>query len=473
MEEETNNYETNPHIVILPTPGMGHLIPLIELSKQLVYHHNFSITFIIPSDGSPSLAMKSVLDDLLKSITYTFLSPVNFDDQPKDVKVETLISLTVVRSLSYIREELKHITSTKRVVAFVVDLFGTEAFTIAKEFNISPYIFFTTTSLTLQLIFNLSFLHENYTGEFKDLPELRLPGCVPIPGPDVWDPLQDKKNDAYKWLLHHSKNYCLAEGILINSFVDLEPGAFKALMKEQPGIPPIYPVGPLIKRDSTDRVDESRCMKWLDNQPRESVLFVSFGSGGTLSYEQLIELAYGLEMSNQRFLWVVKSPNSTAHSSYFSHTSKDPFDFLPDGFLDRINGSSLLVPSWAPQIQILNHGSTGGFLSHCGWNSTLESIVYGVPMITWPLFAEQKMNAIMLVEDVGVALRPKHNGNGLIPREEISRVVRSLMEGEEGKILRNKMRGFKEAAARVLGENGSSNKSLIEIVHKWKNPNKN
>ncbi|MCL7044704.1 hypothetical protein MKW94_009454 [Papaver nudicaule] len=442
--EDTIHHQTKPHIVMLPTPGMGHLIPLTELAKRLVRDHNFSVSFLIPSDGSPSIAIKSVLDELPETITYTFLSPVNFDDQPEDVNIETIISLTVVRSLPYLREELKRIMSSKHVVALVVDLFGTDAFDVAKEFGIPPYIFFLCTANVLQLLFHLSSLHESYSGEFKDLPQpLSLPGCVPIPGVELLAPLQDKKNDAYKWFLHHSRRYSLAEGILVNTFIDLEPNVLKVLMTEQPGIPPIYPVGPVTKSSSSNM------------SPPESVLFVSFGSGGNLPYEQLIELAYGLEMSEQKFVWVVKTPSATANASFFKHTSKDPFDILPDGYASRISGSGLLVPSWAPQMQILSHCSTGGFLSHCGWNSTLESIVCGIPMITWPLFAEQKMNAIMLVEDVGVAVRPKPNENGLIVREEISRVVKTLMAGEEGKRLRSKMRELKD------------------VVNKWKNPAKN
>ncbi|OVA00841.1 UDP-glucuronosyl/UDP-glucosyltransferase [Macleaya cordata] len=472
--EETHHQTPRPHIVILSTAGMGHVIPLTELAKQLVLLHNFSITFIIPPFGSPSTAMISVLDDLPpENINYTFLRPVNLDDQPKDARVETLIALTVSRSLPYLREEFKIITATKRVVALIVDLFATDALDVAKEFDVSPYIVFPSSAMSLLLFFDIPNLHESYSGEFRDLPEpLQLPGCAPCPGPELLYAIQDKKNDAYTWILHHSKRYNLADGILLNSFIDLEQGAMRALMKEEPGKPPVYPVGPLIQRHLTNRVDESGCLKWLDKQPRGSVLFVSFGSGGTLSYEQLIELAYGLEMSGQRFLWVVRGPNATAKGTYLSHSSNDPFDFLPDGYLDRTKGSGLLVHSWAPQIQILSHGSTGGFLSHCGWNSTLESIVYGVPMIAWPLFAEQKMNAIMLVEDVRVALRPRANENGFIGREEIAWVVRILIEGEEGKSLGNKMRELKEAAATVLRENGSSTKSLFDVAQKWKNNNK-
>nr|GFB34647.1 hydroquinone glucosyltransferase-like [Tanacetum cinerariifolium] len=136
---------------------------------------------------------------------------------------------------------------------------------------------------------------------------------------------------------------------------------------------------------------------WLGKHPVSSVLFVSFGSGGTLSQEQINELAFGLEQSGQRFLWVIKSPHGTSNASYFNAQSHlDPFGFLPDGFLDRVKDRGFLVSSWAPQVEILGHGSTGGFLTHCGWNSISESVVNGVPMIAWPLFAEQRMNAVLL-----------------------------------------------------------------------------
>ncbi|RZC57838.1 hypothetical protein C5167_005136 [Papaver somniferum] len=334
---------------------MGHLIPLTELAKQLAHRHNFSITLILPTIGPASMAMKSVLDRLPETITSILLSPVNLDDQPKDAKGETRISIAMVRSLPYLREELKRITSSKRVAAFIIDLFGTDAFDVVNEFGIPPYVFFPCNANVLQLLLNLSSLHESFSGEFKDLPQpLCLPGCVPMPGTELIPPLQDKKDDAYMWFLHHSRRYSLAEG-------------------KQPGIPTIYPVGPVTSSSSIGRDfdDASGCLQWLDNQPLESVLYVSFGSFGFLSYEQMVELAYGLEISGQRFLWVVKCPAApTVDASLSKQMSTDPFNFLPDGYLNRIHGSGFLVPSWAPQIQILNHGSTGGFLSHCGWNST-------------------------------------------------------------------------------------------------------
>jgi hydroquinone glucosyltransferase len=126
-----------------------------------------------------------------------------------------------------------------------------------------------------------------------------------------------------------------------------------------------------------------------------SVLYVYFGSGGTLSTEQTTELAAGLEASEQKFLWVVHFPSDKDRSAgYFGtssaeHGNDDPLSYLPEGFVERTSGTGLAVPLWAPQVEILNQPAVGGFLSHCGWNSTLESAAAGVPMVAWPLFADQ------------------------------------------------------------------------------------
>ncbi|KAF5189040.1 Udp-glycosyltransferase 72b1 [Thalictrum thalictroides] len=432
--------EIPPQIIVLVTPGMGHLIPVIEFAKRLIFHHDFLVTFLIPNDGSPIKAQEKLLNSLPKSINYMFLPPVNFDDLSDDVEVETRICLTFSRSLSSLRVALKDMVTTSRVVALVVDSFGTDAFDLAEELHLPHYIFITSSAMWLSFHLELPKLDATYSGEYKDMPEpLKLPGCVPLHGVNFVDPCQDRKNEGYKWLFKRKTQ--------------------------------IYAVGPLIRTGEAS--DGSECLKWLDDQPGGSVLFISFGSGGTLSNEQLTELAIGLEMSEQRFLWVVRSPSDTAANAiYFSAQSvKDPFDFLPKGFLERTKGIGLVVSSWVPQIQILSHGSTGGFLTHCGWNSTLESIVHGVPLIGWPLYAEQKMNAVMLY-DMKVALMPQFDENGLVRRKEIAQVVKTLMDGngKEGMTVRNKMEELKHTTAAVLSENGSSTKSLCKVALKWKNP---
>jgi hydroquinone glucosyltransferase len=452
---------------------MGHLIPLVEFAKRLLLHHDFTVTLILPSFGPPPKAQLELLQSLPISITHIFLSPVCFHDLPAHgVKQEIKIFLSVTRSLSSIRDALKSLVSTTRLVGLVVDLFGTDAFDVAKEFDISSYLFFPTMAVAVSLFLYLPSLDEAVSCEYRDMPEpVRLPGCVdsPIHGRDFPEPLQDRKNDAYKLFVYHSKRCSLAAGMVLNSFMELEAECIQAL--QEAGEPPVYPIGPLVQTGSSSGgVDGSECLRWLDDQPRGSVLFVSFGSGGTLSYAQLNELALGLEMSGQKFLWVVRSPDDgSASASFFSAQShEDPFNFLPKGFLERTKGRGVVVPSWAPQIEVLSHGSTGGFITHCGWNSILESVVNGVPLIAWPLYAEQKLNAISLTEVLKVALRPERNENGLVGRMEIAKLVKALMEGEEGTRIRDQMNCFKEAAVKATSKDGSSTKSLSELVLQWK-----
>ncbi|XP_008791324.3 hydroquinone glucosyltransferase-like [Phoenix dactylifera] len=473
---ETNGVvtKTTPHLAILPTPGMGHLIPLAELAKWLVAHHDFTLTFITLA-SSASKAQSAFLAALPPSISSVALPPVPLDDLPPDARVETIMSVSAARSVPALRDVLRDLQSSTNLVAFLTDLFGADTFDAPKQLGIPHYMFFPSNLLLLSLFFHLPTLDATTTCEYRDLPgPLELPGCVPVPGPDLLHPIQDRSNECYKWIVHHGRRYREAEGILVNTFDAIEPGAAKILREKEPGRPPVYPIGPLVQTGSPPGMDGSECLRWLDMQPHGSVLFVSFGSGGTLLRAQLVELALGLEMSGQRFLWVVRSPSDSGETSgsYFSAQSKgDPFAFLPEGFVSRTKDRGLVVPSWAPQVEVLAHGATAGFLMHCGWNSTLESVVNGVPMIAWPLYAEQRQNAVMLVEGVKAALRPKEGEDGLIGREEIARVAKELMEGEEGKRVRSRVKELQEAAIKGLQDDGLAYKTLTEVAQKWKGSN--
>ncbi|KAF9602082.1 hypothetical protein IFM89_024849 [Coptis chinensis] len=458
--------QQTPHIIIHPSPGMGHLIPLAEFAKRLVLLHDFTVTLVIPIENNfPTESMKLFLIVLPEGIDYIFLPSVNFDDLPHDTRAEARICLLMNRSIPLLRHTFMNITSTNHVVALVVDLFGSEAFEVAREFKVPPYMFFPASAMSLSLLLHLQELDETYDCEFRDIPEpIKLPGCVPFKGIDVMDGAKDKTNVAYKMVLHISTLYSSAEGILINTFGSLENETLKAL--NQLGKPPIFPVGPLIQLKITS--DDSECIKFLNEQPRGSVLFVSFGSGGTLSHSQLLELALGLELSGERFLWVIRSPGDATNATYFEQKIEDPFDFLPNGFLDRTKGLGLVVPSWAPQIQVLSHVSTGGFVTHCGWNSILESIMHGVPLIAWPLYAEQKMNAEMITAGLKIALRPKVDEKFIVDREEVARTVKCLMREEEGNRIRERINELKDAGFMMLNEDGSSTKALSEVANMWK-----
>ncbi|KAL8235850.1 hypothetical protein R6Q59_016931 [Mikania micrantha] len=458
------------HVAIVPSPGIGHLIPLVEFAKRLKNDHNISATFIIPNDGPLSISQNAFLDSLPNGLAYLLLPPVNFDDLPPNTRIETRINLTVTRSLDSLREVFKSLVAETKMVALFTDMFGTDVFDVAIESGVPPYLFFPSSAMSLSFSFYLPTLDQMVSCEYRDMPEpVQIPGCIPVYGQDLLDPVQDRQNEAYRWTLHFVKRFKMAEGIVVNTFMELESDALKALLEDESGKPRLYVVGPLIQTISHSDADRLDCLRWLDGQPRGSVLYISFGSGGTLSTVQLNELAMGLELSKQRFLWVVRSPNDQSNSTFFdSHGQKDLLDFLPKGFLERTQGNGLVVPSWAPQAQILSHSSTGGFLTHCGWNSILETIVHGVPIISWPLYAEQKMNALYLTEGLKVALRPIVGENGIVGHLEISRVVRGLMEGEEGKTIRSRIQVLKDSAANVLGEDGCSRKTLEHLASKLK-----
>ncbi|KAB1225259.1 Hydroquinone glucosyltransferase [Morella rubra] len=446
--------QQKPHIAILLSPGIGHLIPLIELAKVLALHYNFHVTCIIPTIGPPSKAMRTVLEALPTSIDRVFLPPVNSEDL-HTVHPGIQICRAITLSLPSLRDVFKCLVSTIRLAAFVVDVIGCEALEVAKEFRVTPYVFVSASATFLSLSLHMPKLDETVQGEFRELPEpLKLPGwSIPIQGRDLLDPLQDRQTEAYKLFLSLVKRLRLAEGIMVNTFMDLEGRTIKALDMPEYRNPPIFPIGPIIQTgSSTNHVDESGCISWLENQPSGSVLFVSFGSGGTLSFDQLTELALGLELSGQSICGQSKSSGT---SCLFTKRVR--------GKNRRARTSGALLGTAA---RILSHSSTGGFLTHCGWNSTLESIASGIPLIAWPLFAEQRMNAVVLTEDLKVALRPKANEEGLIEREEIARVIKDLMASEEGKRVQNRMKDLKIAAEKALTGDGSSKRALSELASK-------
>lgn len=207
------------HIAMIPSPGMGHLIPLIEFSKRLIQLHNstFSVTLIIPCNAPLSQSQKLSLSTLPDEISYIALSPVNLDDLVEQVVgTETIVSQTISRSVPKIQEAVSSLMKTKKLVALVVDLFGTSAFSIADELNVSKYIFFPTSALNLSVFLHMAEMDKNIPCEFKDWPELiKLPGCIPLKGEDLLDPLQDKKKEAYKWTVFHGSRYELADGIMV------------------------------------------------------------------------------------------------------------------------------------------------------------------------------------------------------------------------------------------------------------------
>ncbi|CAI8608351.1 unnamed protein product [Vicia faba] len=468
--------EKRIHIAVVAGVGYSHLVPILRFSNLLVHlHPYFHVTCFIPTLGSPPTASKTILQTLPSNINCTFLPPVDPKDLllPQGSALALQLQLAVNHSLSSIHQALKSLTLTTRFVALVVDSFATEALDLAKEFDLLSYVYFPSAATALSSYLYFLKLDKETSCEYRDLPDaIQIPGCVPIHGRDLVDQAQDRSSQSYEFFLRRVTKFGLADGVIINSFLEMEKGPIEALTEDGSENARLYAVGPIIQTQTKSGDDANRlvCLSWLDKQQPCSVLYVSFGSGGTLSQEQIDELALGLELSDHKFLWVIRSPSSAANAAYLSaQNDVDPLKFLPSGFLERTEEKGLAIPSWAPQIEILSHSSIGGFLTHCGWNSTLESVVHGVPLITWPLFAEQRTNAVLLSEGLKVGLRPRLNENGIVEKVEIAMLIKCLMEGEEGRKMRNRMKELREAANSALKEDGSSTKTLSQLALKWRN----
>jgi pathogen-inducible salicylic acid glucosyltransferase len=190
-------------------------------------------------------------------------------------------------------------------------------------------------------------------------------------------------------------------------------------------------------------------MKWLDTKEIGYVVFASFGSLADLREEQMEELSLGLKNSNCYFLWVVRE----------SEEKK-----LPDNFLEETTEKGLVV-TWCPQLDVLAHKAIGCFMTHCGWNSTLEALSLGVPMVAMPQWTDQPTNAKFIADVWKVGIRIKLNEKGIATREEIELCIREVMEGERGKEMKKNSLRWKELAIKAVDEGGSSNKN-IEFVAK-------
>ncbi|KAK6136121.1 hypothetical protein DH2020_030137 [Rehmannia glutinosa] len=203
----------------------------------------------------------------------------------------------------------------------------------------------------------------------------------------------------------------------------------------------IIPVGVMVQDpnrigDDNDDDDDAKLIEWLGGKDKRSSVFVSFGTEYFLKREEIEEIAYGLEMSNVNFIWVIRSPKG-------EEMRVD--ELLPEGFLERVQERGKIVEKWAPQAKILKQLSIGGFVSHCGWNSLMESIDFGVPIIAMPMHLDQPLNAKLVVE-LGVGVEVVRDGiNWSYQREEIAKVIKDVVFGERGEILRRKVAEQKES----------------------------
>ncbi|XP_043715606.1 UDP-glycosyltransferase 88A1-like isoform X2 [Telopea speciosissima] len=466
-------------IVLYPSPGIGHLVSMVELGRVILKHYpSFSISILItppPYNTGSTTPYITHVSSTTPSITFHNLPSVPISpDSISSPHHEALLIDVILRNNQNVHQTLLTISHTSNIRALIIDMFCSAALDVGASLDIPTYYFFTSGAACLAFFLYSPTIHGNTTKSFKDLNSpLHYPGIPPVHPLDVPKPMLDRTDKAYEGLLDFSSRLPESKGILVNTFEALEPTALKAILgghcvPHRP-TPPVYCIGPLIEDrgggDSSATVD---CFTWLDSQPIRSVVFLCFGSLGLFTAAQLKEIAIGLEKSGERFLWVVRNPPMEDKSwRNLAPPEPDLDTLLPEGFLDRTKERGLVVKLWAPQVEVLNRESVGGFVTHCGWNSVLEAICAGVPMVGWPLYAEQRLNRIFLVEEMKLALSMDESEGGFVSSAMVEKRVKELMGSEEGKALRERTLALRDAAKAAMAEGGSSRVALARLAELW------
>uniref|UniRef100_A0AAU8GRT5 Glycosyltransferase n=1 Tax=Anoectochilus roxburghii TaxID=569774 RepID=A0AAU8GRT5_9ASPA len=447
MEKKKSN------LAFLPTPAVGHIQSTVEFAKRLLLHPSasgqLSVTFLLtPAAASlfPFLVPPTNVE-----IAVHLLPDIEVPTLDATDGIEDLISLYFQLYAPHVESALAAISAS----AVIIDLFATAVIDAAKDLNIPAYVFFTSNAAMLALTLHLPALCNELPEELWTFPgEVKVSGLAPIPAISMPCPLMKKKNRCCTCFIYHGQRFKELRGIIPNTFWAIEQQVLSAIESDK-SVPPVHPIGPVLCVDSAAAGGEGdECLLWLDTQPAGSVVFLCFGSMGRMTAAQAAEAAAGIERSGHRFLWSLRLAEGEGEG-------------LPLGFRERMNGRGMVLERWVPQVEVLGHAAVGGFVTHGGWNSCLESLWHGVPMVVWPMYAEQHLNAFMMAADMGVAAEIKADRRlgGWVTAQEVETKVRGLMgESEEGRKVRERVREIKEASRAAVDIGGSSWAALEKLV---------
>ncbi|KAF8666485.1 hypothetical protein HU200_053597 [Digitaria exilis] len=254
--------------------------------------------------------------------------------------------------------------------------------------------------------------------------------------------------------------------VIVNTFDALEDVALKALQSYMDVFavgPAVPPLSALQHKNASEaqihlfKHDEKTCMEWLDAQAEKSVVYLSFGSLLSYTKRQAEEILHGLQSYGQPYLWVVR---------------KDGREEEVDFYLRDAEGIKGMVVEWCDQQRVLSHPSVGCFVTHCGWNSTLEAIVYGVPMLAVPSWSDQPMNAYLIEKEWRVGIRAERDAEGVLTREELVSCLELLMGGsEKAAQIRANAHNLKERAQEAVAKHGPLEISLKNFIEGMGNLN--
>lgn len=459
------------HALLFPYPVQGHIKPFMNLANVLS-SRGFYITFVITEFVQRRLSESGAIINREGFMN----TKIRFETVPPEhgFSQKELLDSVEIHAHIHLRElmeKLRHLPNVPPLTFIVSDGLLPKTQIIADEYGVPRVVFWPTSAFAFTAFFSVPLLIEKGYIPLKDesclteeyLDEVRItciPGMPPLRLRDLPTFLRvtDVSDPGLQNSITLGQGTLSAAALIVNTFEELEGPVLEALRLNFR----VYPIGPLLlsqsfhckdKHGSSDELsmwkEENSCLTWLDSRNPSSVMYVSLGSITVLSNQQLLEFAWGLASSNQHFLWVVRQDIVDGESA-----------ILPKEFIEETKDRGLLV-GWVPQIKVLSHRSVGGFLTHSGWNSTLESISAGVPMICRPFFADQHTNAKFVCEEWSVGLHL----NQTVKREEVAALVRNLVEGEEGVKMRRRIGKLKESAKRAVEEGGSSNSNLDKLLH--------
>ncbi|KAF8015002.1 hypothetical protein BT93_H0710 [Corymbia citriodora subsp. variegata] len=470
---------TKPHAVCIPSPAQSHIGGMLKLAK-LLHHKGFHISFVNTEFNHRRLArargpefMNGTLSDF-QFLTIPDGLPNSDADAIQDISM--LCDSTknyMVHPFGDLVSSLGSDPSVPPVTCIVSDGFMTFTTSpVASKSGIPLIHLFTIPGCALMTMKQLRSLGENGLAPLTDESQLMNGyGNTPI------DWIPGMNNMRLRDLPHFFRitgsdhtllNFTVeainrtgdATATIVHTFEALESDVLCILSSM---IPRVYAIGPLhlrIDRIAQDELfvskhiecnlleEHDECLQWLDSKKPMSVIYVNFGSIAFVTHLQLVEFAMGLAKSNQCFLWVLR-PDLV----------KGDTAILPREFVEETKERGFLS-GWCPQERVLCHPSIGGFLTHCGWNSTIESLSAGVPMLCWPSFGDQPTICKYICDDWGVGLEIDSNAK----RDEVERLVRELMEGETGKKMRSKAMEWKKMAEEGVGEKGSSSLNLDKLL---------
>ncbi|KAK4258766.1 hypothetical protein QN277_005177 [Acacia crassicarpa] len=461
------------HIFLFPFIAHGHIIPTIDMAK-LFADRGVQATIITTPLNSPIISKSLQSFNTLiqiKTIEFPCVQvgfPQGFENMNSIPSPDLIPKFFEATAL--LQEPLEQILQQSVPDCLIADMFFPWATDSAAKFGIPAILFHGTGffSLCASECLRLHRPYDHVSSDSETFVIPNLPGEITMTRSQVPDFLKYNEDTIISRLLIASKEAELTSyGVIVNSFYELEKDYadhYRNFLGRK-----AWHIGPLTlfntKIEKKTEVQEHDCLKWLDTKKPKSVVYVCFGSTTSFPEYQLREIAMGLEASGQQFIWIVRKPKKD------EHYREEEQEWLPRGFEKRMEGKGLIIRGWAPQVKILENRAIGAFVTHCGWNSTLESMSEGVPMVTWPVFAEQFYNEKLVTEVLKIGVRVgatkwmrMMGDRDCINWEAIEKAVNRVMEGEEAEEMRNRAKVLALKAGKAVEKGGSSYSDLNSLI---------